>query len=185
MYRLLTFLWALCIVSPVPGFAQPAATSQGSFLIGGNASFTSTGWNTDREFDNDRTVALLVNPSVQYFVMDRLALGGSGVITRYSQGDDAATSLGFGPAASYFFGPTDAPLHPFVSANASFVRATFSGGEDAATNFSYRASGGVLFLLAPGVGITGELFYNALRENDTETSENSFGLALGVAAFVF
>ena len=68
-------------------------------LVGGSASFTSTGFGDD---DDDRVTSILVNPSVHYFLIPRLALGGSLTLRRQSFGDDAVTALGLGPRAAYF-----------------------------------------------------------------------------------
>ena len=157
------------------------ALDRGSLIIGGEASFTSSGI----DGDDDRTTTLMVNPAVQYFVRPRLALGGELNLARYSVGDQSVTLFGVGPRITYFFGGPDTRLHPLLSGSVSWVRSSY-GDDQSDSQAGYRAAAGALYRLTRSVGITGELFYQGEIENsDEDLGLNTFGLQFGIAAFVF
>ena len=56
-----------------------------------------------------------------------------------------------------------------------------------ASGRSFGAAGGILAMLSSAVGVTSELFYR-IDKADVETfsnDTNTFGLAVGIAAFIF
>lgn len=168
---------------PAAAFAQPAALSGGSVLLGGQASFSV---DSDSETDENAT-SLTLLPSVQYFVSPGLALGGTLRLTHTSEDDFSSTSYGAGPAISYYF-VQDGGVHPFVRASVQALR--FSSGVDtneSDTNiFGFGGAAGILFLLTDGVGIDAAFYYDRLEYGgDSDFNTSSLGLALGVSAFAF
>jgi opacity protein-like surface antigen len=174
LIRLALGLVLLVLASP-PALAQSYAIDQGSLMVGGSASFTSTG---SDDSDDDRFSSLLVRPMVQYFVMPGLAVGGELMLTRFSSGDQSATAYGVGPEVTYFFGGSERQLYPFVSAGFQFNRS-----EDENT-FGYGASGGAVFMLTSSVGLNGSLYYRKIDYEDFG-GNNTIGAAVGISAFVF
>lgn len=164
---------AFLLVAPSLLSAQSYAIDRGSLLIGGTAGFSSTGG----DFDDERTSILIIHPSVQYFVTRGLSFGGDISIQRVDRGGDARTNYGVGPSAMYFWGGAERTVYPYVSGGVRYVR---SGDSDA---FGYQAAGGAIVMLMDAVGLNGSLYYQQ-TEGD-EFSTDSFGLALGIAAFVF
>lgn len=169
-------LFAAALV-PATAYAQPAALSGGSVLVGGQASLSvesSSG-------DDDDTTWLMLLPSVQYFVSNGLALGGELQLTHASGGGFSSTSYGAGPAVSHYF-VQDGDVHPFLRASLRAVR--FTGGDDDSNAFGVGGAAGVLFLMTESVGIDAALYYDR-TEYEGDSNISSLGLALGVSAFVF
>ncbi|MBX2969726.1 MAG: outer membrane beta-barrel protein [Cyclobacteriaceae bacterium] len=87
-------------------FTLSAQTNKGSFLVGGDASFTSSK-NTVLGNETKKT-QIRINPTVGYFVIDNFVLGASLPLSfsksRSSgfQYDSKSSSITFGPLARYY-----------------------------------------------------------------------------------
>ena len=164
------------VLLAAPAGAQSYAVDRGSLLVGGSGGFSSTGTEQD---EDDRTTQLSIRPSVEYFVAPGLSLGGELQYSRFSNGGDASTTFGVGPAMSYYFGGRSRrSVYPFVSVGGAYSR---SGGT---TGLGFDASVGALAMLADAVGVNGSLYYQN-RFYEEFSDNNSFGLAVGISAFVF
>ena len=169
--------------------AQTHAVDQGSLLIDGNVSLTSTGSNDD----GDRVTNIMLSPSVQYFVVPGLAVGASFSLERQASDGFSRTTYGVGPSVSYYFGASvEKAIYPFVAVGVNYFgsRFDFDGDTDTETLSAYGvgASGGVLVMLSGSVGVTGRLFYEVQDYSDDfdeDLRTNAFGFAFGIAAFVF
>lgn len=168
------------VIEARPGHPSHAL-GRGSLLIGGHGHFQSTGSNDDDDFDI-RVSELRVNPSLQYFVAPGFAIGGELTVHRLALGGLAGTTFGIGPRFSYYFGGPGAAVHPFLATSGTFL---FSPSDDGLA-IGVRPSVGLLVMLARNVGITGEGFFSFDTPlSDDGGSTNTFGLAVGIAAFVF
>lgn len=180
-----TFLVCLCILFSTPlsaSHAQNSPVDQGSVLIGGNASLTSTAIDSDVTTDG-RTTQFILNPTSQYLIIPGVAVGGD-VLFGYASDDNASvTRYGIGPAVTYFFGRGERSIYPFLSGSVGIIRARGANLDASRTQTSYRGAGGVLLKLTRSVGITGEFFVQQTDDGRLRTS--TFGLAFGVSAFVF
>ncbi|HEX7118849.1 MAG TPA: outer membrane beta-barrel protein [Longimicrobiales bacterium] len=192
--RAVVAVGALAAALPATAPAQTHALDRGSFRVGGTASFTSAGGEVDGD-PVDRETQLTLAPSVQYFLLPGLAVGGNLSLSRRGFGDDdAVTSYGIGPAVTYYFGADDAAdqdWFPYIDAGIRYVDVQVDDailGSEEPSVMGYNAAAGILFLLSPAVGMTGELFYDRsdLENNiGTDTRADTFGLAFGISAFVF
>lgn len=164
---------ALLPLAPTLVEAQSYAIDKGSLMIGGTAGFSSTGG----DGSDDRFTQIFLNPSLQYFVTRGLAFGGDVTLQHFSQGDSESTTYGVGPAVSYFFGGNERPVYPYLSGSVQLLR---GNGE---TSVGYSASAGAILMLMDAVGLDGSIYYHISEDDDI--SRNTFGLAVGIAAFVF
>ena len=195
MNKLRTLL-VLAAVSLAPALAQAQthAVDQGSVLLDGDITFSSSG---SSEAD-DRITVLSFSPGAQVFAAPGLALGGGLLLGHQSYSGSSTTTYGIGPSVSYYFGASsERAVYPFLSANALYLVSRseyeyefdFEGGSSEDSQFGYGASGGVLVMLAKGVGVSGSLYYNVIDYGEDFEGEdlkgNTFGFALGIAAFVF
>ena len=182
-WRICLFGSAFMLVASAAS-AQQYATDRGSWQIAGSASFTSTGTDND---DDDRATSITVSPRVRYFFIPGLAVGADATIGHTSSGEFEVTTLGIGPSVTYYFGG-NARLQPYANVHASFSTTHISAPLDAdGDGRSYGAAAGLLAMLSSAVGVTSELFY---RIDKTEVENisgetNTFGLAIGIAAFIF
>ena len=181
----LLVLVLLAALLPGTAFAQDFATDRGSWLAGGTASLASH----ENDFDGERLTFVTFNPSVQYFVIPGLTVGGSLDLSYISQEDFANTLVGVGPEVGYYAGGPERRLFPFARARVTLLAASFNtgGGSGRNTNASLDLSAGGVLLIARNVGLTGEAFYQHtdFDFDDEGSGSNSFGLRFGIAAFVF
>lgn len=188
-------LLALVGVFLVPSLAQAQsyAVDKGSVLIGGDVNITGSGLFGP---DAARIWQVQFNPNAQYFVAPGLAVGGNLRLNYVSNSEYyRSSSYGVGPTVSYYFGQSERKLYPYMSAGIGLIRLTTRsvasiGGdsmETKSTTLGADMSGGLLFMLTRGVGLSGELFYNAQNFSGKidGVDQNTFGFRIGISAFVF
>ena len=187
MHRPYRFLAAcsLTLLATQSLAAQSHATDRGSIAVGGSASFTSG----KAEGADDRTTLLDVRPMVQYFVGPGVAVGGTLTVGRSSNGNTTSTTLGIGPLLTFYFNQVSPTVLPFISAEFTVGQTSFDAPvavADANTS-TIQGAAGLLFMLSSSVGVNSQLFYrhqNFSQDGD-DSEANVFGLAFGIAAFVF
>ncbi len=186
-----TFAAALLLgfATAMPAAGQSWAVDRGSLRLGGTASFTSSGSSFDGVDGDDRTTQLGISPSIEYFFVPGLAIGGTLSVGYLSSGDDDdATSFGIGPSITWFFGGSEPKsTWPFIGAQLLYSRTSFGDDDDDLTGFGYQADGGLMFMVSNAVGIEAALFYRRLEQENGpfELDVDTFGLQVGVSAFVF
>lgn len=121
--------------------------------------------------------------------MPGLALGLDSQYQRFSQSGDAQTATSVGPSLSYFFGQPTSTIFPFISASAGFstLAVEFDGGSGSTNGFRYGFSGGLSYMIARNVALTGAVFYQnqSFSEDDITQTDDAFGFQGGVTAFIF
>lgn len=193
--RVILLVLAGLFLVPSIAQAQNYAVDKGSFLIGGDVNINGSGL---LRSSGGRSLEIQLNPSAQYFVLPGLAVGGGLQLSHIENSSFyRSTSYGIGPNISYYFGRDETRVFPYVSAGVNLVR---SSTERTATthlesvevkwkNTALAAdlSGGLLFMLTRGVGLSGELFYNAKTFWGVGggVDSNRLGFRIGVSAFVF
>jgi hypothetical protein len=172
-------------VLPAAVDAQVPALNTGSILISGQASFVVQ----DVEGSDDNATTLAILPSLQFFVMPGLAIGGELRFLHSSFDDRSSTSYGIGPAVSYYF-VRDGNAHPFLRGSVRYEHSSTDispGGDVESDQLGLRASAGLLFLLSDAVGVDAALFYDRSSRDagNGDLDINAFGLAVGISAFLF
>ena len=193
---LLTLVLSIAGAEGVSG--QSNAFDRGSVLIGGEGSLTFTKdtfdfATQDGQGSRERT-ELIVAPSVEYFLIPGLALGGRVSIRRQEGG---TWSLGGGPALRYFFLKGEQVWSPYLSGSLEFGKTWLSDYTKDPNFHSYRGAVGTVFMVSTGVGIHTEAFYDFLHWNhgipdavnapdrEDEIERREYGLAVGISVFVF
>ena len=185
-------LGVLAIAPVVPSAsAQSWAMDRGVWTVGGTASVAHA---STLGFDNGRT-AISLFPSVGYFVLPGFVVAAT-LQYVHSTGNgysSASTGFGAGPRLAYYFGNGSASFHPYVAAAAligsdsqRLLGTTGSHGW-----WSWRGAGGIAFLLARNVAVTGEAFYGQVHYDVSGAGESlsqtsaSFGLSFGLSLFLY
>lgn len=185
--RIVLALTLLCAATAwAPAHAQEYPTDRGAFLLRGGMGFSThvTAIEIQGHREEARLTHFHFNPSVQYFVLPGLAIGGTVGISQ-TRNDDATTSqYRVGPQLSYYFGAADRNLVPYVS-----VETTVGVMRPAdLRQTSYGASAGVVYMLTRSVGVDVGTFYrlNRTRGDEPWTITDRFiGMAVGFSAFAF
>ena len=199
MKKLILALFAFALLLPEAAQAQTYPVDRGSWIVGGAAGLTSS----SADDDDGRSTSIFLNPNAQYFVRSGLAVGGHVTLSYSSQDNFSSTSVGVGPAVSFYFGSGARSVYPFVSAGTSVssstisIDRTFPGDIDldrTTTSYSFDVAGGAVFMVAKNVGVTGAVFYREQHFNldadsdavdDDDFDINSFGFRFGLRLFAF
>lgn len=173
---------------PQDARAQDYLTDEGVTRLGGALSFTTQGGDYYAPGENDRLTTVNLNPSVQYFLAPGLAVGADALLEYQAQNDVSLRIFSIGPSASYFFGGADTRAYPFLSVNPLYTN--IGRNEDSSINgFGVVGSIGGAFQIARNVAITAEGFYEyesfSTEGADERVSGNTFGLRVGVSAFLY
>ena len=159
-------------------FSLRAQTEKGNMIVGGTAGFSST-----KTGDSKAAISFSLNPSLRYFVIDRLAIGAELGINGYKFGDSKFSSFGIGPNVRYYL-TVDRPVAFFGQAGFSF--AYYNNSSDLnddtnATAFNFGIGGD--YFLNDHVAIEAVLGLDSYKEKDATKRTNTFGLQFGVVAF--
>ncbi len=160
----LSFVAFLCLSQTI----SAQAVNQGAWMVGGNAGFTSS-----KEKDADEsTTTIFLNPNLGYFIADDLAIGLGVGLTSRSFGDFDETLFGLGPFVRFYF------------ADAIFAQAglNLGLGDDEFTEFQVGV--GYSWFVDNSVAIEPMLFYNSHSVDDPGVDFSTFGLSIGIQAFV-
>lgn len=169
----LVFL-AICFTFAV--VAAQAQPTQGSILIGGTAGFTSTSAG-----DGDVT-QVNFSPLIGYFVTDRVAVGGQ-LTMNFLGGDADGSTIGIGPAVRYYFNGSG-PIRFFGQGNFNWQTVDIGEDFDSESGVGFGLGAGLDYFFNEHVALEAILGYNNFKFSDSDDSINTFGLSIGVAAFI-
>lgn len=174
-----TFLLAIiCLLITIKGNCQ---LTKGNFLIGGNASFSSTKFKNTLT-SNYTLTELNISPNIGYFFADKFAFGirPGYSLTRNNFGNTKSTFENFliGPFARYYFLEKDKRIN--ILSEISYQNITTKSPGNAKTNIN-----GFSFLLGPvlyfnsSVGMEFTLGYSTAKYSK-ELSNNSLQVGIGL-----
>ena len=185
--RFLTGLFVLIIAAPIAAQSPDAPTDRGSKILSGTASVSHTS-------SGGGVTNVSLQPSLLYFMADRVALGG-GIGLSYADGENASvTTWSLGPELRFYFKSSSAKTLPYVGAavrfGASNADSDISEGADASF-WALEGVAGLTFMLSRQVGVAGEAFVSRDEQTfdtqlaDVTNSATRFGLRFGITAFIF
>jgi hypothetical protein len=198
MKKVSLIIMILLAVSFVPlnfAFSQGEKTAKGRIELGGNVGFTHESYKYKSESAGSWT-DLTVMPRVGYFVIPKLAVEPTLLISHTSWGDGTSYSVtNFGAllnVAYHFEGKSEAKFVPFVFGGAGFLSHSGDVGEtngeknDKMSLIAPHAGGGIKFFFTNTALIRAELFYEHVTNEDgvKDYKADEFGLTAGVSIFV-
>jgi outer membrane protein len=174
---LLTALLLSSSVISAQAQAPQYAQDRGVIQIGAATNLTLA----IQSISGSSTTSFTLAPTIGYFVIPNLAVGGTISLSVQSQSagnqSRTATTFGIGPAGTYYFADKNTALAPLVGAGLFF---TTSEGSNA---FDFEFIGGVNYMVSKNVGLTGFAFLSVgPREGATALG---FGLRGAISAFLW
>lgn len=164
----------LCLfVVAVAAQAQP---TKGSILIGGDAGFQAM---SQGEYN---ATNITLSPLAGFFVTDRVAVGGQ-VTMQFFGGDAEGSIIGLGPAVRYYFNG-DGSARFFGQGNFNWLNFDPGGDFDSDSGIGFGAGVGLDYFFNEHVALEAILGYNNFKFSDEDDATNTFGLSIGVAAFI-
>lgn len=170
---------ALCML--LCGFAANAQITKGNWMVGGNGDFSIT--KTERGGTNTlKSTHLRVTPNVGYFVLNKFAVGLSGLLDYQKQKasysgspSNSQTYYSLGPFARYYFLSAENQLNVF--SEVSYYHAISNPGKSGTDNFSFL--GGAVLFVNSSVGIEFTGRYSKSTQNTADLKYNTFQFGLG------
>lgn len=166
-----------------------AQITKGNWMVGGDASFSSSSYKTKNQNGLDVTSTtndIIINPNIGYFFMDKLVAGTSLGINshKFSSSSTGGTvkDYSFGPFVRYYFMKPDKRVNILAQVSYFYGINNNTAGESKSTGYNFK-TGPVVFLNS-SVGIEFLLEYNSLKYpgfgyNAFET-KNTFQVGLGL-----
>lgn len=200
MNKIFSYVWLLTIMVIVIGSsvaAQNFPTDKGSKIVSGGFTFSSAGGDLYESADGDRQVLLQFSPSVSYFVIPGVALGGEFLLEYSFYGDYSDNTWGIGPHILYFLGgdrpkPTvRGTTYPYMGAGFFYSHSMFKYGEIVEVTSSghmISLEGGILHMLSNAVGLFGEADYQMESmnpEGGDSVNGDKFNIAAGFTVFLY
>lgn len=131
---------------------------------------------------NEAVSRFKVSPSLNYFVIENLAVGAGLSYEKVSPKVGASTtSFGLIPNATFFI-PLDSALRPFVRGNIGYISQTPSDR----SGLTYGGRVGVAYLLNGGAAITASVGYNVEKLSVKDSKATTFSkldAGIGIALF--
>jgi hypothetical protein len=128
-------------------FANSQIT-QGNWLVGGNASFTSTEYNSSAS-TKQKFTTLLISPAIGYFIADKFA---AGLKLSFNSVDQITFSnlkqqyFSVGPYCRYYFLPTEKQANLFVEGNYQYaINISPSVPNQSSSIYSFSSGAAVFF----------------------------------------
>ncbi|TKJ37966.1 hypothetical protein CEE37_13470 [candidate division LCP-89 bacterium B3_LCP] len=194
MYQIRISVFIIFMIS-LTSYAAEYELDQNSVEISGMGYFTYTKSEGSMYgiTDNENHTEFYLSPSVHYFIIEKLTLGGT--LEFYS--DDVSngshqSAIGFGPTVQYFFGNKNIKQYPFVGTTVSFKLTSLTAtdlSKYSASEVSYKIFGGYFLKLIDHFGIKIAPFYKAERHTSGETDETatntSYGIEFGFSGFIY
>lgn len=200
MNRIFSYLYipiVTVVVVSSSAVAQSFPTDKGSKIVSGGFTFSTAGGDLYESEDGDRQVLIQFNPSVDYFVIPGLALGGKFLLEYFLDGEYSLDTWGIGPRIVFFLGGNQprstikGTTYPYLSASFFYTHSTFSFGEVAEVTSSGHTigiGGGVLYMLSNAVGLFGEADYQVESmnpERGDSVGGNKFNIIAGFSVFLY
>ncbi len=144
-------------------------------MFGGDATFYS--FITEREVqETSRSTSITVNPNINYFVIDKLAVGLK-IGTSFNKNN---TSWAIGPVARYYFLDTDNIFNIFTEAGFRYGRNIPKGGINSSSGTGYTAKLGMVAFLNQSVGLEFGINYDRAKDNSDNNIYNTIKVAFGL-----
>lgn len=166
-------------------FGQEYAADRGAFIVGGAASFSSSGGELYQQMGK-RTTSATIIPSVDYFVLRNFFVGATVQYSGVKEGDSRVHSIGAGPEIGYVFAKPESKILPIVSAGYLFTKNNYKVTDlyfpdSSSSEFNFAA--GVIVPVQKHIGVTLGAVYR-LQKLEHE-SGNIFALTVGINGLLF
>lgn len=177
-----------------------AQTEKGSWVIGGS---TTLGFNNvstkysegNQSYKDPKVSTFTITPSVGYFVVDKFAVGlDLGYTSITSKDEDYKVSVSTTsiiPTGTYYF-RNASNLIPYLGAGVGYssVKETEDRESYTVDGLSWKAKGGLIYLVNQNIGVDLGLGFNQFVNKETEddyeykTTISTFGVNVGFTIFL-
>lgn len=166
-------------------FGQDYAADRGAFIVGGAASFSSSGGELYQQ-TGKRTTSATIIPSIDYFLLPNFFVGATVQYSGVKEGDLRGHSIGAGPEVGYVFAKRESKILPVVSVGYLYTKNKVNVTDlyfpgTSSSEFDFAA--GVIVPVQKHIGVTFGAVYR-LQKIEHE-SGNVFALTLGINGLLY
>jgi hypothetical protein len=171
---------------------------QGSKMFTFTAGFLNASGDLYESYDEKTFTAILLMPSVTYFFVPRIGVGGDMLLFLTGQGDNKSTTLGIGPKMMFTFGSEEAKCYPYVTMGFYFIRhdmeydnffLLYDDIDVTYTGWRGKIGIGTSYMLTRHLGVTLEGSYNTdsleLKEGGDKKTGEMVIVTLGLIGVFF
>jgi hypothetical protein len=159
-------------------FAQEYASDKGAMIINGSASFSSMGGQLYEDSGHKRTTNLSLIPSVDYFLLRNLFVGGTLEYTSRNQSGATSYTAGVGPDIGYVAGKPESKVFPFITTGLLYL-----WGPGGYSTNEYFIGVGVIVPVQKHIGITFGATYHSEKINNTPG--DIFAMTVGLNGLLY
>ena len=158
---------------------------KGSIILGGTVFFQSQSGDLWENADEDALTTFGVTPSVGYFVIPSLMVGGEVDLLSMSQGDDSYTIWTAGPVVGYYFNldqtraEVKGAIYPYLKAFFRYGQISNSSDVDI---MAYGGQGGAVFMLSNAIGLDGAVRFQGDSYKPDGADDSITGTTIWVGA---
>jgi hypothetical protein len=162
-----------------------AQISKNTWLIGGNLNFSNSKNNTEGG-SNTKEVELLINPTVGFFVLNKVAFGGKFSIGKKGVKNEASsdyikyTDFNLGPFIRYYFLPNSPNFNLMLEG--AYQYGFIKSGNEVINKNIYSLSAGTIVFFTETVGIEFLVGYSSYKYIDYSGYNSSIKIGLGLMA---
>lgn len=140
-------------------FISNAQIDKGNWMMGGSGGLSNNKTKSNG-FSNEGT-NIYISPNVGYFVIDKLNLGASVLLSFYTQSSTTTTTYSLSPYVRYYFLEKEKQINIFSEVSYGFQKQIHSP-----TNLqSFNLKAGTVFFLNSSVGLEIALNYTNSKQN--------------------
>jgi hypothetical protein len=170
-------LFSLAIVT-IASLTANAQTDQGTWLLGGSASFSSTSVSGE----SGSATSISIAPNIGYFFADNFAAGATVAFGSQSfTGEPSSSAFAIGPFARYYFLPIGANAKLFGDAGIAFGSTSAGGGAPSESATQWHIKAGPAFFLNEHTALEATVGYGSSSSGsgDAKETDNTFQIAVG------
>lgn len=171
---------------------------RGSTMLTFTAGFLSASDDLYESYEEKAFTAILLMPSVTYYFVPRIGVGGDMLLFLTGQGDNKSTTLGVGPKMIFTFWSEGAKCYPYVTMGFYFIRHDmeydnlfflYDDIDVTLTGWRGKVGIGTNYMLTRHLGVTLEGSYNTdsleLEDGGDKKTGEMVIVTLGLTGFFF
>jgi hypothetical protein len=176
MKKIIFFIFCYCATI---GIAQ-AQTSKGSWMLGGNASFSQ------EKYQSEKYTKFSVSPQMGYFLHNNWVVGLTPTLFSDKNNAFENKGAGLGVFSRYYIGKEKIKFFPecsFLWIKSKFKNNGFSG-ESNNEYYNIGLGAGVAYFLNKNVSIEGAFRLNKAERNQNGLDSDTIGFYIGLQVFL-
>ncbi len=172
-------------------YAAENPVDQGSIMLSGSVYFSSLSGDL-YEVDGDALTTIGVDPTLGYFVVPSVMIGGVVDFANISQGDESMSVVGAGPMVGYFFDMTKAEvkgsIYPYIIGFFTYRSISDDALDEDVSVTSFGGKAGIDYMLSDGIALNAGVKFTSVSSkygDEDSISGTEIWVGAGLSVFVY